>query len=68
MTYKKFSLMMIISFFIMYIVMFLNLDRIGHYHTSTTRIYMALLMVAPMAVVMMPMMGKCIPTKNAIPE
>lgn len=64
MTYKKFSLMMIISFFIMYIVMFLNLDRIGHYHTSTTRIYMALLMVAPMAVVMMLMMGKMYPDKK----
>lgn len=64
MTYKKFSLMMIISFFIMYIVMFLNLDRIGHYYTSITRIYMAILMVAPMAVVMMLMMGKMYPDKK----
>lgn len=50
--------MMIISFFIMYIVMFLNIDQINHYHTSMTRIYMAILMVAPMAVVMLSMMGK----------
>ena len=58
MSYKKFTLMMIISFFIMYVVMFLNVDSIDHYHTSTTRIYMAILMVAPMAIVMMTMMGK----------
>ena len=56
--------MMLISFFIMYLVMFLNMDRLGHYHTSLTRIYMALLMVAPMAIVMMTMMGKMYPDKK----
>jgi len=58
MSYKKFVVMMAISFIIMYIVMFLNVIEIKHYHTSVTRIYMAILMVAPMAVVMMLMMGK----------
>lgn len=58
MSYKKFSLMMVISFIIMYTVMFLNIDKLDHYHTSATRIYMAILMVAPMAIVMMLMMGK----------
>lgn len=57
--------MMIILFFIMYIVMFLNVTDISHYHTSATRIYMALLMVAPMVVVMMAMMGKMYPNKKA---
>ncbi|HEU0112110.1 MAG TPA: DUF305 domain-containing protein [Flavisolibacter sp.] len=64
MSYKKFMVMMLISFFIMYLVMFLNMDRLGHYHTSLTRIYMALLMVAPMAIVMMTMMGKMYPDKK----
>lgn len=64
MSYSKFAVMMIISFFIMYIVMFLNIDRFSHYHTSTTRIYMAILMVAPMAVYMMLMMGKMYPNKK----
>lgn len=64
MSYKHFSIMMLISFFIMYIVMFLNIDDISHYHTSTTRIYMALLMVSPMAVVMMAMMGKMYPNRK----
>lgn len=64
MSYGKFWVMMLISFLIMYIVMFLNMDKISHYHTSLTRIYMALLMVAPMAVVMMLMMGKMYPNKK----
>lgn len=58
MGYGRFFLMMIISFVIMYSVMFLNMESILHYHTSLTRIYMSVLMVAPMAVVMMLMMGK----------
>jgi uncharacterized protein (DUF305 family) len=64
MNYKKFALMMLISFLIMYTVMFLNMDGVGQYHTSITRIYMALLMVAPMGVVMMLMMGKMYPNKK----
>lgn len=64
MNYRKFLLMMVISFIIMYIVMFLNIVKLDHYHTSTTRIYMALLMVAPMAIVMMLMMGKMYQNKN----
>lgn len=58
MSYGKFAAMMMISFIIMYVVMFFNMDNINHYHTSATRIYMAILMVAPMAVVMMTMMGR----------
>lgn len=64
MSYKKFTVMMIISFIIMYTVMFLNIDKLNHYHTSLTRIYMTILMVAPMAVVMLLMMGKMYPNKK----
>lgn len=64
MSYRKFSVMLLISFLIMYLVMFLNMDNISHYHTSATRIYMAILMVAPMAVVMMAMMGKMYPDRK----
>lgn len=64
MGYKKFTVMMIISFLIMYTVMFLNIDKLAHYHTSATRIYMTILMVAPMAVVMLLMMGKMYPNKK----
>jgi uncharacterized protein (DUF305 family) len=65
MSYSKFWIIMLISFLIMYFVMFLNMDDISHYHTSLTRIYMALLMVTPMAVVMMLMMGKMYPNRRA---
>jgi uncharacterized protein (DUF305 family) len=64
MSYSKLIGMLLISFLIMYMVMFLNMDKFTHYHTSATRIYMALLMVAPMAVVMMVMMGKMYPNKK----
>jgi uncharacterized protein (DUF305 family) len=56
--------MLLTSFVIMYLVMFLNLDRLSHYHTSINRIYMALLMVAPMAFVMMLMMSRMYPNKK----
>ncbi|CAN5588660.1 DUF305 domain-containing protein [soil metagenome] len=64
MSYKKFSLMMLISFIIMYGVMFLNVDEANHIYLSTTRTYMALMMVSPMAIVMMSMMGKMYPNKK----
>ncbi len=64
MSYKKFVVMMVISFFIMYFVMFLNMDNLVHYHTSASRIYMTLLMVAPMGIIMMLMMGKMYPNKK----
>jgi uncharacterized protein (DUF305 family) len=64
MSYKKFTVMMLTSFLVMYLVMFLNMEKSSHYHTSMTRVYMALLMVAPMALVMMVMMGKLYPDKK----
>jgi uncharacterized protein (DUF305 family) len=64
MSYKKFTIMMVISFVIMYMVMFLNVIEIKHYHTSLTRIYMTLLMISAMALVMILMMGKMYPSKK----
>lgn len=48
--------MLLISFLIMYAVMFLNVDRFDHVYLSTTKLYMTLLMVAPMAVLMLLLM------------
>ncbi len=64
MSYRKFSGMMLFSFVIMYAVMFLNVDEANHIYISTTRTYMALLMVSSMAVVMMLMMSKMYPNKK----
>ncbi|WKN45388.1 DUF305 domain-containing protein [Tunicatimonas pelagia] len=51
--YIKFGLMMTVSFVIMYAVMFLNADVWDHVMLSTTRTYMTILMIAPMAISMM---------------
>ena len=57
-SYKNFFLMLAISFVVMYSVMFLNVDEFSHIYLSFTRAYMALLMVAPMALVMLALMRK----------
>lgn len=54
--YRKFLLMLGCSFVIMYAVMFLNADQFDHVYLSTTRLYMTLLMVSPMAVLMIALM------------
>lgn len=64
MGYTRFLIMMVISFIIMYSVMFLNVDEANHIYLSTNRTYMALLMVLPMAVVMMLLMGQMYPKKK----
>lgn len=51
--YKKFALMMATSFVIMYAVMFLNVASWDHIMLSTTRTYMTILMIAPMAITML---------------
>lgn len=51
--YKKFLLMLSVSFVIMYGVMFLNAAQFDHVYLNLNRLYMALLMVAPMALVML---------------
>lgn len=56
--YKIFFTMLAISFIIMYAVMFLNVAALNHVYLSLTRFYMAILMVAPMAVVMLALMWK----------
>ncbi len=62
--YAVLLLQLAISFLLMYGVMFLNMDSIDHYHTSFTRIYMALLMITPMAVLMVLFMGNMYPFKK----
>lgn len=64
MSYRKLIIMMFISFIIMYSVMFLNVDDFNHIYFSTTRFYMAILMVAPMALVMLLMMNQMYPNKK----
>jgi peptidoglycan/LPS O-acetylase OafA/YrhL len=51
--YLKFGLMIMCSFVLMYVAMFLNVDQFDHIMLSNTRTYMSILMVAPMAVSML---------------
>jgi len=44
------------SFVVMYAVMYLNVYSTAHIYISTTRLYMALLMVLPMSIIMITMM------------
>jgi small-conductance mechanosensitive channel len=62
--YQKYVLMLGISFLVMYSVMFLNVASLAHIHLSLTRFYMTLLMIAPMAVMMLLMMGHMYPNKG----
>jgi hypothetical protein len=57
-SYRNFFLMLLASFFIMYGVMFLNVDKFEHVYLSYTRTYMAILMVAPMALLKLAFMWK----------
>ena len=51
--YRKFALMLALSFVIMYAVMYLNVNEADHIYLSMTRFYMTLLMICPMALVML---------------
>jgi uncharacterized protein (DUF305 family) len=64
-SYQKFALMMAVSFIIMYGVMFLNADIFDHVMLSTTRTYMTILMIAPMAISMMLFMWGMYENKKA---
>jgi len=64
MTYKKFLLMIFVSFICMFGIMFLNIVELDHFYISLNRIYMALLMASVMAVIMMAMMYSMYPNKK----
>jgi len=53
MTYRRFAAMIAVSTVIMYGLMYLNTYQWSHVHFSETRLYMALIMGATMAVVML---------------
>lgn len=56
-SYKTFAVTMVISFILMYGIMFLNVDQADHIYLSMTRFYMTLMMVSAMAVLMLASMG-----------
>ncbi|RYF78837.1 MAG: DUF305 domain-containing protein [Cytophagaceae bacterium] len=51
--YRKFFLMLAVSFVIMHVTMYLNTEKVDHLYLSTNRLYMTTLMITTMAVVML---------------
>jgi peptidoglycan/LPS O-acetylase OafA/YrhL len=62
--YPKFALIMVVSFVIMYLIMFLNVAEIDHIYNSLTRFYMTTLMIAAMAISMLLFMWKMYPNNK----
>ena len=62
--YRMLAIMLVVSFLVMYAVMFSNVSALDHIYLSLTRVYMALLMVTPMALVMLLLMSKMYPNKK----
>ncbi|QJD95999.1 DUF305 domain-containing protein [Mucilaginibacter robiniae] len=62
--YKKFGIMLIVSFLLMYAIMFLNVDEADHVYINMTRFYMTVLMICAMAILMVAMMPMMYPNKR----
>lgn len=62
--YLKFLLMILVSTLAMYGMMFLNVFSFAHIHASLTRILMALMMGAAMAIIMLLFMWRMYPSKQ----
>ena len=55
--YRMLALNLAISALVMYLVMFSMIDGVGDFRHNLNTFYMALMMVAPMAILMVAMMG-----------
>lgn len=66
--YKKLYILLTISYILMYTIMYMNVYDTAHIHFSVTRLYMAVMMVCPMAVLMVVFMPGMYPdkAKNAL--
>ncbi len=62
--YIRFGLMILTSTIVMYFLMFVNVNEFTHIYLSQTRVYMAILMGAVMAIIMMGFMWKMYDNKN----
>lgn len=62
--YIRFGLMILTSTVVMYFLMFVNVSEFAHIYLSQTRVYMAILMGAVMAIIMMGFMWKMYDNKK----
>ncbi len=64
-SYAKFGLMILVSTLVMFALMYFNIFRLDHIFFSETRVYMAIMMGAAMAVIMMLFMWKMYANRRA---
>lgn len=62
--YKKFGLVMLINTLLMFLIPYVMIDRLDHMYFSLNRLYMTLMMVAPMGIVMLLVMGSMFEIKR----
>lgn len=63
-SYKKLGLTLFINFFVMYALTYAMVNSAEDIYININRFYMAAMMVAPMAIVMLLMMGKMYPDRR----
>ena len=54
--YRKFGIVLTINAVMMYFITYAMIDSLAHFHFNVNRAYMALMMVAPMAILMLVVM------------
>ena len=62
--YRRLALNLILSLIIMYFVMFAMIDTASDFFHNLNMVYMALMMVAPMAILMLLLMGPMYPNRK----
>jgi hypothetical protein len=64
MMYRRFAIMMVLSFILMFGFMYAMVDRLANVYPNLNQAYMAGLMVAPMAILEIVVMGQMYPNKK----
>ncbi len=62
--YKKLALVVCINAVVMFLLTYALIDRFDHFYPNINRTYMAVMMVAPMIVMMLAVMGDMYPNKK----
>lgn len=62
--YRNLAVQTIVGGIIMYLVMFVMIDRLSSFYNNLNTLYMALMMVAPMAALMIGTMPEMFPSKR----
>ena len=62
--YDRLVIMIVLSFFAMYVLMYAMVDRLGDIHGGLDQAYMAALMTAPMAIFEVVLMGAMYPRRG----